>query len=85
MRLQALGQQLYQKDTLVQMFSFEFCEISKNTFSIEHLKTMASKVNIVDTTWEIYLGLNFICFKAFRFSLCIGYHLLKMTYLKCYY
>ena len=31
-KLQALGVQLYQKDTVAQVFSCEFCEISKNTF-----------------------------------------------------
>ena len=30
------------KDSLTQMFSCEFCEISKNTFFIEHLRTTAS-------------------------------------------
>ena len=30
------------KDTLVQMFTCEFCEISKNTFFTEHLWTTAS-------------------------------------------
>ena len=31
------------KETLAQMFSYEFCEISKNTFFTEHLWTTASK------------------------------------------
>ena len=30
------------KKTLAQVFSCEFCEISKNTFFIEHLWTAAS-------------------------------------------
>ena len=30
------------KETLAQVFSCEFCEISKNTFHIEHLQTSAS-------------------------------------------
>ena len=30
------------KETLAQVFSCEFCEISKNSFSIEHLRTTAS-------------------------------------------
>ena len=30
------------KDTLVQVFSSEFCEISKNTFFTEHLRASAS-------------------------------------------
>ena len=31
------------KETLAQVFSCEFCEISKNTFFIEHLRATASK------------------------------------------
>ena len=30
------------KEALVEVFSCEFCEISKNTFSTEHLQTIAS-------------------------------------------
>ena len=33
--------QLIEKETLAQVFSFEFCEISKNTFVTEHLRTTA--------------------------------------------
>ena len=29
-------------ETLAQVFSYEFCEISKNTLYIEHLRTTAS-------------------------------------------
>ena len=31
------------KETLAQVLSFEFCEISKNTFSTEHLWATASE------------------------------------------
>ena len=31
------------KETLAQVFSYEFCEISKNTFFTEHLRTTASE------------------------------------------
>ena len=31
-KLQALRLQLFKRDTLTQVFSYEFCEISKNTF-----------------------------------------------------
>ena len=42
------GKQLCQslfikKDTLAQVFSCEFCEISQNTFSTEHLRMIASR------------------------------------------
>ena len=33
------------KETLAQVFSCEFCEISKNTFFAEHLWTTASNVS----------------------------------------
>ena len=33
------------KETLAQVFSCEFCEISKNTFFTEHLLATASKSN----------------------------------------
>ena len=36
LKLQGLGLQLYKKETLAQVFSWEFFEISKNTF-MEHL------------------------------------------------
>ena len=32
----------YNKETLAEVFSCEFCEISKNTFSTEHLRMAAS-------------------------------------------
>ena len=34
------------KETLTQVFSCEFCEISKNTFSTQHLQTTASAVKM---------------------------------------
>ena len=33
------GLQLYLKETLAQMFSCEICDIFKNTYFIEHLRT----------------------------------------------
>ena len=32
----------FKKETLTQVFSCEFCEISKNNFFTEHLRTTAS-------------------------------------------
>ena len=40
-KLQA-GGNLIKKETLAQVFSCEFCEISKNTFFTEHLLAIAS-------------------------------------------
>ena len=33
------------KEALAQMFSFEFCELSKNTFFTEHLWATAFKIH----------------------------------------
>ena len=48
------------KETLGQVFSCEFCEISKNTFSIEHLRATASEVPLTPSlNWKMksyYLG-----------------------------
>ena len=41
-KLQASGLQLYLKEALAQVLFCKFCEISKNTFSKEHLQTTAS-------------------------------------------
>ena len=41
------------KETLAQVFSCEFCEISKNTFFTEHLWTTASV-----SSYEIVVGKN---------------------------
>ena len=38
------------KETLAQVFSCEFCEISKNTFYTKHLLTTAS------VAWELFLA-----------------------------
>ena len=36
---------LFKKETLAQVFSFESCEISKNTFFTEHLWAAASDIS----------------------------------------
>ena len=41
-KLHTPGLQLYWKETLVQVFCCEFCEISRNTLFAEHLWTTAS-------------------------------------------
>ena len=40
---------LIEKDTLAEVFSYDFCEISKNTFFTEHFWTTASKNILVKT------------------------------------
>ena len=41
-KLQVWGCNFIKKETLAQVFFCEFCEISKNTFSTDHLRTPAS-------------------------------------------
>ena len=41
-KLQAKGCNFIKKEYLAQVFSCEFCEISKNTFITEHLQATAS-------------------------------------------
>ena len=45
---------LKKKQTLTQVLSCEFCEISKNTFSAEHLRTTAS----VTWKWQVIYNLR---------------------------
>ena len=40
------------KESLMQVFSCEFCEISENTFFTEHLRTTASEKKIENNTDE---------------------------------
>ena len=46
------------KDTLAQMLSCEFCEISKNTFFTEQLWTTASVISTKNTIWAGYAERN---------------------------
>ena len=46
---------LLKKETLAQVFSCEFCEISKNTFFTEHLWTTASKGSCAQKEFQIYV------------------------------
>ena len=41
-KLQVSACNFMKKETLAQVFSYEFCQISQNTFFIEHLRTTAS-------------------------------------------
>ena len=42
-KLQPSASNFIKKDTLAQVFSSEFCEVSKNTFFTEHLRATASE------------------------------------------
>ena len=43
LKLQPSGLQLYEKETLTQLFFREHCEIFKNTYFEKHLRTTASE------------------------------------------
>ena len=57
------------KQTLVQAFSCEFCEISKNAFFIEHVRATVSLIVGFNTATLLIINslLNF-CERSFRFS-----------------
>ena len=57
-KLQALPATLLKKETLAQVFSCEFCEISKNTFFTEHLWATASVLISIAENFP-WLGLRF--------------------------
>ena len=53
-KLQAPDPQFIKKETLAEEFSYEFCEIFKNTFFTDHLRATASEleeVNIQSLRW----------------------------------
>ena len=54
-KLQASACNVTKKETLAQVFSFEFSEISKNTFLEEHLQEAASVIGKL-TSLEKYIG-----------------------------
>ena len=45
----------HKKEILAQVFSFEFCEIFKNTFLTEHLRTTASDEGCAVSTIEQFM------------------------------
>ena len=46
------------KETLAQLFSCEFCEISKNTFFIEHLRVTASGAMVLNIPQDAHISLT---------------------------
>ena len=62
---------LIKKETLAQVFSYEFCEISKNTFFTEHFWATASK----------HLELKFSTELAFSFHKGVNKQILCFTLL----
>ena len=60
------------KESLAQVFSCEFCEISTNTFFIEHLRTTASKKwpNIFKYSIFYFFVLSIKCITVFNTFYC---------------
>ena len=58
------------KETLAQMFFYEFCEIFKNTFFTEHLRTTASEYG----TYIINKAVPNIFDSVIRISYCKNRH-----------
>ena len=56
------------KETLAQLFSCEFCQISKNTFFTEHLWTTASTRSQVTNINTKVIPLNYNCRKEGSFE-----------------
>ena len=56
-----------QKDTMAQVFSCEFCEISKSTFLTEHLWTTASDYSLFVDILSVYAEKNFHISQRFHF------------------
>ena len=54
-KLQAEAYNYIKKETLAQVFSCEFCEISKNTFFTEHLWDTASVIVVL---WKSFILLT---------------------------
>ena len=51
-KLHAEARNVIKKETLVEVFSCEFCEISKNIFFPEHLRATASVMKIMMLVME---------------------------------
>ena len=57
----------FNKETLTQVFFFEFCEISKTTFLTEHLWTTASSGNQIAFRILLALFTSSECFITFNY------------------
>ena len=82
LKLQAWGLQLYLKKTLAQVFSCEFCEISKNTFSYRAPLVAASK--FIKGLWKVALSSNSFYFEditsEYQCSFRKGYSAQQLAY-----
>ena len=55
-KLQAKASNFIKKDALAQVFSCEFCEISKNNFFTEHLRATTSICSLPKTNSKFHFG-----------------------------
>ena len=66
---------LIKKESLTRVFSCEFCEISKNTFFTEHLRTTA-----VETRFSSFCALTFLVSISLVFNF---YYFCSMLWIQC--
>ena len=57
-KLQAEACNFIKKETQAQVFSCEFCEISKNTFSTEQLRTTASDSSVFHDVLRVFRNIS---------------------------
>ena len=67
-KLQAAACNFIKKETLEQVFSFEFSKISKNTFFTEHLWTTASRLLRVEKCLHYSIEISVLDFSNAHFS-----------------
>ena len=61
--------QLYEKAALAQMFSCEFCKISKDTFFVEHLRWLLLNIYKIDMAMLVFPDIS-----VFEVVICRGYN-----------
>ena len=64
LRQSLLFNNFIEKETLARVLFCEFCKISKNTFSIEHLRATASEV----TLFSVHISWKKLCSHTFKAS-----------------
>ena len=73
-KLQAWSLQLYLKETLAQVFCWEFCEIFKNTYLVESMRTATfGLINSCETSiWLLYTYNHIFCWLLRSFWLSLS-------------
>ena len=80
MNMQKLACNFNEKETLAQVFSFEFCEISKNTFFHRTPLVAASKYEVF--IFGVYFVLYCLCDYFFIFF--ISFTVVDVTFIDCW-